>query len=382
MDINSRINWKSGMEMTARTLAGMNRHIDFQQQIAIQVALGRTRIGLFPNVPFNNKGNFVRNTFEMDEFKCMALMPSGRIIDVDECAVVTIPMLYGSQYYLTVGFADDQIEFEKEGVPYIRPRYVYQINTIEEIGERDLLPVVRFKVSDGVFSVDPDFIPPTLQLECDERYKTCIHNLAERLETLASHEKLIDEFGKRALLHYLFLLKSYNIKNLTSDFIQLTQEIAQAIGYYIIAPKTHAEKTPEMPVPSQYDVESWLKWLNNYMTGAISVLDNLELDDKSIDFEELKSQIKTELYGQMTPELHGRLLTEIKDELRAELEQNLTDTLNNYMENTLKPTLHGQLKEDLTSELYKQLYDSLYEALYNALFVPVEKEEDKFMPLI
>jgi len=53
MDINSRINWKSGMEMTARTLAGMNRHIDFQQQIAIQVALGRTRIGLFPNVPFN-----------------------------------------------------------------------------------------------------------------------------------------------------------------------------------------------------------------------------------------------------------------------------------------------------------------------------------------
>ncbi len=382
MDINSRINWKSGMEMTARTLAGMNRHIDFQQQIAIQVALGRTRIGLFPNVPFNNKGNFVRNTFEMDEFKCMALMPSGRIIDVDECAVVTIPMLYGSKYYLTVGFADDQIEFEKEGVPYIRPRYVYQINTLEEIEGKDLLPVVRFKVSDGVFSVDPDFIPPTLQLECDERYKTCIKNLTEHLEALATHEKLIDEFGKRALLHYLFLLKSYNIKNLTTDFIQLTQEIAQAIGYYIIAPKTRAEKTPEMPTPSQYDIESWLKWFDNYMIGAISVLDNLELEDKSIDFEELKAKIKAELYEQMTPELHDKLLSEVKQDLRTELEENLTNTLKGYMENTLKPILHEQLKGELSSDLHKLLYDSLYDALYKALFVPVEKEEDKFMPLI
>lgn len=382
MDINARINWKPGMEMTAQTLAGMNQHIDFQQQVAIRAALGNTRIGLLPNAPFNNQGSFVRNTFEIEHFKCTALLPSGKIIDADERAVVTIPMLYGNQYYLTVGFGEEQTEFEKDGVAYIRPKYVYQINTLEELDGKDLLPIARFSVSEGVFSVDADFIPPTLQLICEKRYKDYIQKIAERLEALATHEKLVDEFGKRALLHYLFLLKGYNLKNLTSDFIQFTQEIAQAISYYIIAPKTHVEEAAEIPTPSQYDVEAWIKWLDNYMTGAISVLDHLEIEDHTIDFEELKAQIKAELYAQMTPELHDRLLSDIKDELKAELEQLLTDTLTNYMEQNMKPILYGQLKEELPTDLYQPLYDSLYDALYNALFVPTEKEEDKFMPLI
>ena len=382
MDINARINWKPGMEMTAQTLAGMDQHIDFQQQVAIRAALGNTRIGLLPNAPFNNQGSFVRNTFEIEHFRCTALLPSGRIIDADERAVVTIPMLYGNQYYLTVGFGEEQTEFEKDGVAYIRPKYVYQINTLEELDGKDLLPIARFSVNESVFSVDADFIPPTLQLICEKRYKDYIQKIAERLEALATHEKLVDEFGKRALLHYLFLLKGYNLKNLTSDFIQFTQEIAQAISYYIIAPKTHVEEAAEIPTPSQYDVEAWLKWLDNYMTGAISVLDHLEIEDHTIDFEELKAQIKAELYAQMTPELHDRLLSEIKDELKAELEQLLTDTLTNYMEQNMKPILYGQLKEELPTDLYQPLYDSLYDALYNALFVPTEKEEDKFMPLI
>ena len=370
------------MEMTARTLAGMNQHIDFQQQVAIQAALGNTRIGLLPSAPFNNKGNFVRNTFEIEHFRCMALLPSGKIIDVDEMAVVTIPMLYGSQYYLTVGFGEEQTEFEKDGVGYVRPQYIYQINTMEEMEEKDVLPVVRFTVNDGVFSVDADYIPPTLQLVCDERYSTLLQKLAERMETLATHDHLVDEFGKRALLHYLFLLKSYNLRNLTSDFIQFTQEIAQAVCYYILTPHTQAEQATEMPTPSQYDVEHWLNWLDNYLGGAVSVLDQVVLEDHSIDFDELKAQIKAELYEQMTPELHDRLLSEIKEELRTELEQHLSETLTRYMEETLKPTLHDQLAEELSADLYKKLYDALYEALYNALFVPTEKEEDEFMPLI
>ena len=382
MDINAKINWKPGMEMTARTLAGMNQHIDFQQQVAIQAALGNTRVGLLPNAPFNNKGNFVRNTFEIEQFRCMALLPSGKIIDADEMAVVTIPMLYGTQYYLTVGFGEEETEFEKDGVAYIRPQYVYQIHTLDELEGKDVLPIVRFTVNDGVFSVDADFIPPTLQLVCDDRYQTHIQQLASRLETLATHDHMVDEFGKRALLHFLFVLKGYNLRNLTSDFIQFTQEIAQAVCYYILTPHTQAEQAVEIPIPSQYDVDMWLKWLDNYLGSAVSVLDQLELEDNSIDFEELKAQIKAELYGQMTPELHDKLLSEIKEELRTELEQHLSETLSRYMEQTLKPLLHDQLAEELNADLYQKLYDALYEALYNALFVPTVKEEDNFMPLI
>lgn len=382
MDINSRINWKPGMEMTAQTLAGMNHHIDFQQQVAIQAALGNTRIGLLPNAPFNNKGNFVRNTFEIEHFRCMAMLPSGRIIDADELAVVTIPMLYGNQYYLTVGFSEEQTEFEKDGVAYIRPQYTYQINTLEELEGKDMLPVVRFTVNDGVFSVDADFIPPTLQLVCDERYPSHVQQLVNRLEALATHEHMVDEFGKRALLHFLFLLKGYNLRNLTSDFVQFTQEIAQAVCYYILTPHTQAEQAVDIPTPSQYDVELWLRWLDNYLGGAVSVLDQLVLEDHSIDFDELKAQIKAELYEKMIPELYDKLLYKIKEELRTELEQHLAETLTNYMEQSLKPMLHDQLAEELNGELYQKLYDTLYEALYNALFVPTAKEEDNFTPLI
>ena len=382
MDINSRINWKPGMEMTAKTLAGLNQHIDFQQQVAIRAALGNTRVGLLPNAPFNNEGVFVRNTFEIEHFRCMALLPSGRIIDADEMAVVNIPMLYGSQYYLTVSFGDEQTEFEKEGVAYIRPQYTYQINTLEEIEGNDLLPVVRFNVKDGVFSLDTDFIPPTLQLVCDERFSSHIQKIVGRLESLVSHDHLVDEFGKRALLHFLFLLKGYNLKNLTSDFVQFTQEIAQAVCYYILTPHTQLEQAMEIPIPSQYDVELWLRWLDNYLCGAVSVLDQLVLEDHSIDFDELKAQIKAELYGQMTPELHDKLLAEIKEELRTDLESNLSEMLMNYVEQRVKPMLHDQLKDELNSDLYQKLYDALYEALYNALFVTTAKEEDTFMPLI
>lgn len=383
MDINSRINWKPGMEMTAETFAGMGQHIDFQQQVAIQAALGNTRIGILPRAPFNNRGAFVKSSFEIERFQCMALLPSGKIINADEQTVVSMPLLDDGQYYLTVGFGDELKEFEKDGVPYLRPQYVYQLHTLEEIEGQDLLPIVRFSVSEHTISVDTDFIPPTIQLVCDERLSAFVQRYVERLEALAAHANLVDGLGKRAILHYLFVLKSYNLQTLTSAFTQFTQEIAQAISYYIISPNTEAEQMEEIPAASQYDIENWLTWLEHYMERAASVLDDVVLEDHTINFDELKAQIKAELYELMTPELHDRLLTEIKEELRAELEQHLMDVLTTYIEQTLKPALHDQLKEELTDDLYQRLYDSLYAALYGALFVPSEpKEDNSYMPQI
>ncbi len=369
------------MELTADTFVGLNQHIDFQQQTAIQAALGNTLIGLMPDAEFNNDGTFVRNTFEMEHFKCRALLPSGRIIDADERAVVNIPMLYGSRYYLTVSISDELTEFEKEGVPYVRPKYTYSINTLEDIDGKDMLPLARFKVQDGVFSLEPEYIPPTLQPICDNRFKEYIQKFISHLEEIATHKNMVDEFGKRAMLHYLFVLKSYNLKNRTSHFIQFLQEIAQAIAYYIIAPHTQSAQLSEIPDASLYDVEAWMKWLDADMVGAVSVLDRVVIEDTSIDFDELKAQIKAELYEQMTPELHDKLYTDLKDELLGELRDQLSAILKDYMENTLKPALMTELSEELSRDLYQRLYDALYRALYDALFVPTE-EEDEFTPLI
>ena len=95
MDLNSKINWLPGMEITAQTFIGLEEKLDFQQRIAIRAALGSTRMGMLPGATLNCEGIFVKNTYEIERLQCMALLPSGRIVDADEQAVVSIPMLFG-----------------------------------------------------------------------------------------------------------------------------------------------------------------------------------------------------------------------------------------------------------------------------------------------
>lgn len=117
MNINSRINWQTGMELTPQVFISLDERLDFKQQTAIRIALGGRRMGLVPNTTFDNKGTFVRNTFCIDRFQCMALLPSGRMVHTDEEVSVKIPMLYGELYYLTVGIGEELVFFENEGVP-------------------------------------------------------------------------------------------------------------------------------------------------------------------------------------------------------------------------------------------------------------------------
>ena len=400
MDINARINWMPGMEITAQTFLGMAEHWDFRQRLALRAALGSNRMGLLPGAPFSCNGIFVKNQFEIDHFQCMALLSSGRIVNADEDITVTIPMLFGDRYYLTVGFGEDKTEFEREGVPFVRPHYVYAINTMEEIQSGDLFPLMRFHVSDGVFAIDTDFMPPCLLLTENPRFKTYIDQYIERLQILSIHENFADGEGKRAMLRYVFMLKGYNLQNSMQDFILLTQEIAQAIDYYIVRP--NREQAIDIAVPSQVDIQIWLKWLDDYLAGAAVILDGVVLEDNTIDYEALLAQAKAELYERLHPELIEKLLADMKAELQSEIKQQ-TESLTTYINETLKTAILEQLStemdsrttafmEDMTQkfdEMGRQIHDSLYEKLYfelfenlfNALYVP-EPEEKEFVPLI
>jgi hypothetical protein len=163
-----------------------------------------------------------------------------------------------------------------------------------------------------------------------------------------------------------------------SEFLLFTQEIAQAIDYYIITP--HAERQ-EIPQPSINDVQLWLTWLKGYLDGAAGVLEGVVLEDHTIDFDALKAQIKAELYEQLNPELYRKLIDDLKISLRDELSEHLTETLRTYFDETMKPQLQETLKVELTDTLRDSLYQQLYDALYQALYVPAEEEED-FMPII
>lgn len=400
MDINARINWMPGMEITAQTFLGMAEHWDFRQRLALRAALGSNRMGLLPKAPFKCNGIFVKNRFEIDHFVCMALLPSGRIINADEDVQITIPMLFGDRYYLTVGFGEDQTEFEKEGVPFIRPHYVFAINTLEEVQTEDLFPFMRFQVKDGVFSIDTEYMPPCLLLTEDDRFRQYIDKYIERLTVLSKHANFVDGEGKRAILRYVFMLKGYNLQNSMQDFVLLTQEIAQAIDYYIIIP--NREQPVEVPVPTQVDIQMWLQWLDDYMAGAVTILDAVVLEDNTIDYDALLAQAKKELYEKLHPELIEKLLADMKEELHTEIQQQ-TETLTTYINETMKTAILEQLTTEMDDrttrfvdtmsqkfdELGKTLHDSLYEKLYfelfenlfNALYVP-EPQEKEFVPLI
>ena len=367
------------MELSAQTLKELDRNLDFRQQIAVRAALGSSRFGLLPGAEFGADGVFVKNTYEIERFRCLAVLPSGRILSADERAVLPVPMLFGEEYYLTVAISADERTFEKEDVPYVSFQKVFAIHSLDELGKDDLFPVSRFKVSDGVFSIDPDYIPPCLILSSDGRFKEFGASYVEKLEALAAHSKLEDGEGKRAILRYLFLLKGYRWDGDVREFIALTQELAQAIDYYIVKP--HTEKPVEIPAPTQYDIRKWLQWLLDYLTGAISIMDSVVLEDNSIDYEALLAQAKAELYERLNPELRADLLLQIKEELRSELQEKLSTTLTGFINENVKPALHEKLSAELDPELHEKLYSELYEQLYNALYIPAQEEED-FYPLM
>ena len=379
LDVNARINWMPGMEITAQTFLSLNEHLDFQQQLALHAALGNNRMGLLPGTEFVNTGCFVKNRFEMERFKCLAVLPSGRLIDADEPVSIAIPMLYGSEYYLTVGFGESHVEFEKDGIPFIRPQYDYSICSLDEVERGDILPIVRFHAENGVFTIDSEYIPPCLMLSEDRRFETWLNKYVERLQTLVGHANLEEGEGKRALLRYLFRLKGYGLKNSVHDMVLLIQEIVQAVDYYIATP--HVEQPAPVQQPSQCDVEQWLSWVDSYLAGAVSILDTVVLEDNSIDYVALLEQAKQELYERLNPELYEKLLMQIKEELKAELENSITQMLTTYIDESVKPELGRILSAELYDKLYEKLYTELFDNLFNALYVP-EPEEKQFLPTI
>ena len=377
-NINARIDWKPGMEVTAQTFLELDQNIAERQQMANRAANG-TQFGIIPFTDFSVKGGFVKNQLEIDRLTCMALLPSGKILQIDEPVSIAIPHVGGDTYFLGCGFGEEDTSFDINHVPYVRKEHSFGIYNLSDLGNSDLFPVMKFTVQDNTFTIDESYIPPCLNLSSDEHFATYISQFSEKMNVLSQHTHLESGEGKRAFLHYAFLLKNYNLRNRTQQFLQQTVEMAMAIDFYVMHP--HAESPEEIPVCSEFDPAAWLTWLNNYMQKAAEVLDQVVLENRTIDFDELKRQTKEELYEQLYPELHDALYKELREQLHAEITEEMKLQLTEFITTEFKETLHDQLQNELTDELYDVLYASLYEALYNLLYVPKEKEEE-YVPLI
>ncbi len=382
-DINARIDWQPGMELSAQTLRELNANLDFRQRVTSCIA-NNNRIGLLPESEFDCHGAFVKNVLEINHLKCRALLPSGKIVDADEDITVKIPLLYGEKYYLTVSFGEGEILFDKEEVTLARPQYLYEIHTMEEMESADCLPIMKFNVKEGMFTISQDFIVPCLLIKSNEHFATFTQGFIEKIEQLTSHSNLEEGEGKRCLLRYLFKLKSYDKQESTHSYMQFVQEIAQAVDYYIMNPNT--ETAPEIPAYSRFDVEEWLRWFDGYLVGAKSILDQVVLEDHSIDLEKLKVEIKTELHEQLYPELYEQLKKDIEEKFAPEIEERIKEALTTFINDVLRKELSEKLQEELPPLLYDKLYQALYDALKDNLTITVEKAEevvaDDFVPKI
>ena len=153
MNINSRIDWKAGMAISAQTFLELDENLRHRQQAATRAVNGN-EFGLIPFTEFITQGGFVRNKLEIEHLSCMALLPSGKILHIDEKVVVIIPLVYGNEYYLACNFGEKELEFDVKEIPFVRPEYTYGIYSLSELEGTDFFPVMKFKVSDGIFSID------------------------------------------------------------------------------------------------------------------------------------------------------------------------------------------------------------------------------------
>lgn len=380
-DINAKIDWQPGMQITAQTMREMAESLDLKQRMMNLIA-NNNRIGILPHTDFNCHGAFVKNILEINHFKCRAILPSGRITDADEDVSIKIPILYGDKYYLTISFGEGMVSYDKEEVAFVRPQYLYGIHTMKEIEDGDYLPLLKFHVDDGMFSISPNYIAPTLLISDNDGYKHFLDIFIEKLDLLVSHANLEEGEGKRCLLKYLFTLKSYAPQESTQNYMQLMQETAQAIDYYVVKPNTnHATEIPQV---NKYDVEEWLTWFVTYLDGAKSCLDKVVLEDHSIDYELLKQEITADVYERAYQQVYERLRKEILEKFNPDMEEQIKQALTQYLNDVMRQEISGQLKEELSTALYDKLYQILYDALYSALYVEEEEqeEEEEYIPQI
>jgi hypothetical protein len=380
MNVNAKIDWHAGMELTAQTFIELDKCIERNRQITNTVASGN-HFGILPTADFSCKGVFVKKTLEINPLSFMALMPSGALLHVDENVVVDIPILYGKEYYLACKQGNKTRSFDKEQVPFISPVAEFSIYTLEELASGEVFPLMKFKVNEGVFSVDKDYIPPFLTLGLDARFQEYINAFADKVAILAHHKNLESGEAKRCFLRYTNVLKNYSTTHRVQHFIELLQEIVGAVEFYIV--QVFTEKAIEQSIYSPYDIVSYLTWFNNYLHGAATILDCVVFEDKSIDFEALKLQLKEEIYEKVYPELKEILYKELHEELKKEIWDELYSSLSDYINGNFRKEIYELLEGKLSEELYEKLYKTLYDGLYNALYVPAPvEEEEEFLPLI
>lgn len=379
IDINAKVKWSKGTEITTELLNGIEESTEERQRLLRRVMYG-TKYGILPGTKCDVRGFFVKKHFEFEIRELKALLPSGKLLDIEEKGKVAIPKLGEGDYFVTVGFGEKMVEFTSKGVIYSRPEYVYKIYGKDDAGEHDVLPLFKMRVEDGTVSMDEEYLIPCMQTDSYDCFRDIVGEMAERTRLIAEHKSMGEGDGRRTMLEFMFRLKETDKCCQLTDLLALMRELARAVNYYII--EKYAEEKDIIPECRQNDVREWIKWLNGYLEKALAVLDGVTLDDDKIDYETLKAQLKEEILGQLREEIDEKISSNV-GKMGEELRTEISESIRKYVDEEFREALTAEISETLQNALREELFDSLFDDLYNALYVPEqEDEEEKFMPLI
>lgn len=368
------------MELTATAMSMLDENLDFRQMAAMRTVLAG-RHGLLPGAPFNCNGTFVRNNFEISNLRCMALLPSGWMVDIDESVSITIPMLYDSTYYFTVGLGENLKDFEHKDVEFLRPDYAYQISSLEDLKISQNLPLLRFTIKDGTFNIDTSYIPPCLMLASSEKFEQYREKIIEKLTLLHTHANMPSDGCKLAIGYYLNHIGNNNPLIEVKTYVTLLDDLNRELHYYLFEP--HKDEIGEEKLIScdLNDVQLYLDWTIKQLDKAKNFLDNNPIEDTKPDYDELKAIIRKELMDDLKPTLEGLIHTEV-DAVRNDIQQQVSDALKDFLSGEFRRQLYADLSTELADSLYQKLYDALYKALYGALYREEVVETDDYMPMI
>lgn len=395
------------MALTDAVFRNFEASLDTRQRLAVRTALSDGRIGLLPDCPFDAEGSFVGRTYELSSLMCSALLPSGSIVDISGELKISIPKLTEKEYFLCVGIADGEPRvFEREGVPFEEPNYELSLHTLDEIMDADVVPIKRFVIVDGTLTIDTDYIPPVLTVSANGKYDDFLAIIVNDIEAILSHKNLDNGEGKRILRNLLFRIKNLNKQRSSRHLVNLLQETAFAVEYYIVSSKedelqqgliTEEREGSIAEIrngklaniwndsrrePSMLNVVSYIKWLHEWLEAQTALLDLVILVDNSIDYDQLKREIKEEVYAQLREEIYEKMIAEMHDKLHERLSTELSDSIRTFITEEIVPRMRQEMSDELRTSLYDRLYEALFKALFDELYRPEDDDDEEFLPMI
>lgn len=380
MDVNARINWAPGMELSSKTFTALDGNLHHRRVLSFRIASGGN-YGIIPGTRFCADGIFAKGNFEIPLLECTAMLPSGEMLCINEPLVTPMPKLSEGEFFLCVAFGEGDVEYERDGIGYIRPEYTSRICSKDELEGSDLFPIMKFVVSSGMCSVIPSYIPPCFSMASLPAFGSFVQSVDGLLQRIISHRNMPEGDSKASLLRCRFELGALKVDSEVTALLSVTGKICGNVDYFVFSLLKDGNR-PVVPVVSNLDVADGFDSVCRYLEAALVVLDATPLVDDSIDYDKMKAEIAEDLRGRLVPELTGSITASLREALNADIEAKLAVSLKDYLDGTFRQQLESSLRTTLSEELSKSLYESLYKALYDALFVPVKEETQVFIPNI